>query len=239
MVRIALCDDNQQIVDYYQQLITECAAKNDIVVKFERYESGEQMLFMLSDRPNDVDIIYLDILMGKMDGVETARRLRGIGCVAQIIFLTTSDEYVFEAFDAEPYYYIVKDEMPVGKFKDIFLKAAESVRLRENDFITISYGGVKVKLHLDEILFFEVQNRIVTVHTNHDSIDYYAKLEDIENMLRDKDFVRTHRSFLVNSYYIQKLTRTSLQLTNGQELPISEKYSQSVKQQFSKYLLKL
>ena len=239
MVKIALCDDNPQILNYYQSIITECAEKNGIVVKFERFESGEQMLFLLSDRPNDVDIIYLDILMGKMDGIETARRLRAIGCVAQIIFLTTSDEYVFEAFDAEPYYYIVKDEMPTVKFKDIFLRAAESVKLRENDFITVSYGGVKVRLNLDEILYFEVQNRIVTVHTSRESIDYYAKLEDIEKMLADKDFVRTHRSYLVNSYYIQKLTRTSLQLTNGQELPISEKYSQSVKQEFSKYLLKI
>jgi len=239
MLNVAICDDNPQVLEYYHSLLTECAVESGVEVKFSMYESGEQLLFMLSDCPNDVDIIYLDILMGKMDGLETAKRLREIGCMAHIIFLTTSDEYVFEAFEAEPFYYIVKDEMPVRKFKDIFQKAKDSVKLRENDFIIIASGGTKTKLKLDQILYFEVQNRIITIHTQNGMLDYYSRLEDVEQQLSGKGFVRTHRSYLVNCYYIQKLKRSSLFLTDGTEIPVSGKYTQSVQEEFSKYLLKL
>ena len=194
---------------------------------------------MLSDHPNEVDIIYLDILMGKMNGVETARRLREIGCLAQIIFLTTSDEYVFEAFEVEPFYYIVKDDMTVRKFKEIFLKVKDSVRLKEEDFISVTSNGAKEKLKLDSILYFEVQNRVITVHMRDSEFSYYSRLEEVEELLAERGFVRIHRSYLVNCYYIKKLSRNGLVLNNETELPVSEKYSQNVQQQFSKYLLKI
>lgn len=239
MIKVALCDDNPKIMDYYCSIIQESAAEISAEVKITRYESGEQLLFMLSDTPNEVDLIYLDILMGKMNGIETARRLRELGCMACIIFLTTSDEYVFEAFDTGPFYYIVKDEMPLNKFKDVFHHAVDTMKLKENDFISIAYGGTMVKLKLDQILYFEVRNRLVTVHTGKGSLEYYAKLEDVENILADKGFVRIHRSYLVNCYYIHKLTRTCLNLQDGTELPVSAKYSPGVQQQFSKYLLSI
>jgi DNA-binding LytR/AlgR family response regulator len=239
MIKIALCDDNPQVVNYYRTLLSDSAKESGSDVKITEYESGEQLLFMLSDHPNDVDIIYLDILMGKMNGVETARRLRELGCYAQIIFLTTSDEYVFEAFDVEPFYYIVKEDMTVRKFKEIFLKVRDSVRLKEGDYISITINGTKEKLRLDSILYFEVQNRVITIHMKDANISYYSRLEEVEALLTDKGFTRIHRSYLVNCYYINKLSRKSLTLSNGTELPVSEKYTQNVQQQFSKYLLKI
>jgi DNA-binding LytR/AlgR family response regulator len=218
--------------------LNSTAAENGIEIKVILYESGEQILFMLSDHPNDVDIIYLDILMGKMNGIETAKRLREIGCLAQIIFLTTSDEYVFEAFDVSPFYYIVKDEMPTRKFKDVFLKAKESVRLKESDYIIITSSGTKEKIRLDLVLYFEVKNRIITAHLKSSEVDYYSKLEDVERTLTGKDFIRIHRSYLVNCFYIEKLSRSSLTLTDGTVLPVSEKYSEKVQKSFSMYLLK-
>ena len=239
MIRIVICDDNPEAVEYYRTILSNSARESNTDIKITEYASGEQLLFMLSECPNDVDIIYLDILMGKMNGVETARRLRELGCLAQIIFLTTSDEYVFDAFEAEPYYYIVKDAIPIRKFKEIFLKVKDTVRLREEDYISINTGGAKEKLKLDNILYFEIQNRVITVHLRDYNTSYYARLEEVESQLAEKGFVRIHRSYLVNCYYINKLSRNTLLLTNGTELPVSEKYTQSVQQEFSKYLLKI
>lgn len=239
MVKVALCDDNPQVISYYCNIIGHSAAEVGVDVKIIPYESGEQLLFMLSDSPNAVDIIYLDILMGKMNGIETAKRLREIGCMAAIIFLTTSDEYVFEAFDTSPFYYIVKDEMPLNKFKEIFRRAVSTIKLKENDYVSIAYGGTTVKLELSKITYFEVLNRLITVHTADSSIEYYEKMENVEKALEGKGFVRIHRSYLVNCYYIHKLTRTAVCLADGSELPVSAKYSHSVQQQFSKYLLSI
>ena len=239
MIKIAICDDNPIVVEYYKALILDSAKENDVDVKITEFISGEQLLFILSDHPNEVDVIYLDILMGKMNGIETARRLRELGCFAQIIFLTTSDEYVFEAFEVEPFYYIVKDEMSNGRFKEIFRKVKDTVRLKEEDFISVTNNGMIEKLKLDSILYFEVQNRIVTIHLKDGTVDFYSRMEEIEEQLAERGFVRIHRSYLVNCYYIVKLSRNSLNLSDGTCLPVSEKYTQMVQQQFSKYLLKL
>jgi DNA-binding LytR/AlgR family response regulator len=129
--------------------------------------------------------------------------------------------------------------MPLNKFKDIFRRAVNTIKLKENDFISIAYGGTTVKLELSKIIYFEVLNRLITVHTADSSIEYYGKMESVENALREKGFVRIHRSYLVNCYYIHKLNRTTVCLANGQELPVGVKYSHAVQQQFSKYLLSI
>jgi two-component system response regulator LytT len=239
MIRVIICDDNKSILDLYSTMLGDTAKAAKIDAKIICMESGEQLLFNLSDEPNSVDIIYLDILMARMNGIETARKLREIGCMAELIFLTSSSEYVFQGFDSNPFYYIVKDEMPTKKFKDIFLRAVASARLRAERFITISFGGNTMKLALDKIRYFEVQNRLVTVHTLDNDISYYSTLEEIEGMLGGKGFVRIHRSYLVNCYYIQRLTRTQVFLAQGTELPVSAKYAGSVQKMFSDYLIEV
>ena len=239
MIRVILCDDNKKILDFYANMLNEAARAADIEVKIICMESGEQLLFNLSDKPNDADIIYLDILMARMNGIETASKLREIGCMAELIFLTSSNEYVFQGFDCNPFYHIVKDEMTAQKFKDIFLRAVASVQKRADRFIKITFGGSTVKVVLDKIIYIEVQNRLVTVHTTDNDISYYSTLEIVEKMLEGKGFVRIHRSYLVNCYYIHRLSRTQVSLTDGTELPVSAKYAASVQKAFSNYLIEI
>lgn len=239
MVRVVLCDDNRNILDLYSSLLTETAKDAGVDIKIICMESGEQLLFSLSDDPNSIDIIYLDILMARMNGIEVARKLREIGCLSEIIFLTSSSEYVFQGFDSNPFYYIVKDDMPAKKFKDIFLRAISSVKQRGERFISITFGGNTTKLPLDKIQYFEVQNRLVTVHTTDSNFSYYSTLEDIEKLLDGKGFARIHRSYLVNCYYIQRLSRTQVVLTMGAVLPVSSKYAATVQRTFSDYLIEV
>ena len=239
MLRVILCDDNLYVLDYYKSLLKSAASENQIDIKLTCFESGEQLLFNLSDSPNMADIIYLDILMGQTNGIETARRLREIGCVATLVYLTTSNEYVFEAFDTNPFYYIGKDEMPEKKFKDVFLKAVNSVSLKRNSYILATVGSTNLRLALDKIKYFDVQNRLITAHTADSDVEYYYRLDELEQDLRGKGFMRIHRSFLVNCFYIQKLSRTQLTLLDGTELPVSAKYSDAVKDAFSNYLIQV
>lgn len=237
MLNIILCDDNPQALGVYEDMLKKTSVTNHIDTKITLFESGEQLLFNLSDAPNSADIIYLDILMGPTNGIEIARKLRELGFVSILIFLTSSNEYVFESFDSTPYYYIVKDETSEKKFNDIFLKAADSVKLKRTNYIVISIGNTNIKLSIDKIKYFEVRNRIITVHTVNDDFDYYARLDDLEVQMSDRGFARIHRSYLINCYYIHKLSRTQVVLTDGTELPVSAKYTDSVKDAFSNYLI--
>ncbi len=102
MLKIFLCDDDLDARAQYAGLIKKAAKKNKVEITISYFKSGEELLFFLADSPNQADIIYLDILMNKLNGLDTAKRLRELGCSSEIIFLTTSEDYVFDAYDISP-----------------------------------------------------------------------------------------------------------------------------------------
>ncbi|QHQ61519.1 response regulator [Anaerocolumna sedimenticola] len=240
MVTIFLCDDNKQTINKYDSLITYLAKKNRITFTLSTYESGEALLFHLADSPNLADIIYLDVLMGTLNGVDTAKRLRELGCDSQIIFLTTSEDYVFEAFDASPVQYLIKNSTSVERFEEILLRAISRAEGRKTEMFVYESGGVRKVIPMKEISYFEIWKRLVKVHTkNGESVEYYGTMEQLEKQMQDKDFLRVHRSYMVNLQYIGKFTRPSLILKTGEVIPIGVTYAKLVDQAFSEYISRL
>lgn len=133
MLKIFLCDDNSESIKKYSELIARAATQYHIDIRFATFASGESLLFHLSEAPEDADIIYLDILMGKTNGVDTAKALRRVGCKAEIIFLTTSEDYVYDAFEVTPVQYLLKERTSQEKFDRVFLKAVELSTKRKRD----------------------------------------------------------------------------------------------------------
>lgn len=86
MITIFLCDDNSQAVERYSTLIKRIAEKNQINITLSVFYSGESLIFHTSDSPDLPDIIYLDVLMGSLNGINTAKQLRELGCNAEIVF---------------------------------------------------------------------------------------------------------------------------------------------------------
>lgn len=240
MLKIALCDDNHNSIEQYAQLLLRVAEKNQIKMELSYFDSGESLLFHYSDVPEQVDIIYLDILMNKMDGLETARKLRDFGCKAQIIFLTSCEEYVYEAFDVNAIHYLLKEDTSIDKFEKVFLKAAEGVSKKEDERFVFEFGGETGIIPMEQISYFEIWQRLVTVHYgNGERAKFYATMEQLEEKLRGKNFVRVHRSFLVHLPYITKFQHQSLRLKTGEEVPIGITYMQSLKKIFSDYITRL
>ena len=239
MVTLFLCDDNQQMIDKYSRLITRCANKNRIPITLSAFNSGEALLFHLSDSPNQADIIYLDILMGYLNGMETAKKLRELGCNSEIIFLTTSEDYVFEAFDIAPVHYLIKDSTSSEKFEQIFLRAISLAEEKKTELFVCESGSTRKVIPMKDISYFEIWKRVVMVHYKvGEKFEYYGTMEQLERQMLEKDFIRVHRSYLVNLRYIAKFQRQNLVLKTGQVIPIGITYMKQVKEAFSKYIFR-
>ncbi|AOT71822.1 LytR/AlgR family response regulator transcription factor [Geosporobacter ferrireducens] len=237
MVTVFLCDDNQKTIEHYSRLIAKITQKHHIEMTLSAFNSGEELLFHLSDSPDQADIIYLDILMGTLNGMDTARQLRAYGCKAEIIFLTTSEDYVYDAFDITPVQYLLKDATGEDKFEQVFLRAVDLAEKKATDMFLCESGNTQKIIPIKEISFFEIWKRVVTVHHNgKETIEFYGTLEQLERQLRDKDFVRVHRSYLVHLPYIAKFQQQSLLLKTGENIPIGVTYLKQVKQLFSDYI---
>ncbi|MBU5308301.1 LytTR family DNA-binding domain-containing protein [Clostridioides mangenotii] len=236
MLEVFLCDDTESIIEKYKNILLNISKEKDIKINITTFSSAEHLLFDLEGKDCYADIIFLDILMGKMNGIELAKILRSRGCKSEIIFLTTSVEYVFESFDALPFNYIIKDKVTPKKFEEVFLKAASTVDRKKTDMFVCESGSVVKKIPLNDILFFEVRNRITTVYYGESSFNFYSSMDKIEVSLAKKHFIRTHRSYLVNLRNVDKIEKNNIIITNGISVPLSLSNSKNVKSTFSKYL---
>lgn len=237
MLTIYLCDDNLEILNRYTKLLEKIAKKNNVDVMISTFSSGERLLFHLSGSPNQADIIYLDILMGYLNGMDTGRKLRALGCKSEIIYLTTSEDYVFDAYDVSPVNYLVKAKTSTAKFEEVFLRAVTLAQKKETDMFVCESGRVQKLIPVNEVSFFEIRKRIVTVHYNrNETISFYSALAQLEEQLLHKNFVRVHRSYIVNLTYIANFAQNSLGLKTGVEIPIGVTYMKQVRQAFQEYI---
>lgn len=228
-MQIAICDDENEIRNMIARYVKIFSP--DCFVKL--YQSGEELL----DDRQVFDLIFLDIHLGGRNGMDIARQLRKNGSQSIIIFITALEEYIFQAFDVGAFHYLVK---PIDKVKFFeVLKCAvakwnEQSTLEqlmpEEKSITVKIGTTTNKIYRKEIIYIESDNRKVILHKADSTLEFYAKLSDLEQSL-DDDFARIHRSFLVNMKYILKYNATSVTLENGENIMMAkQKYGEFVKQ---------
>ncbi|MEY8356392.1 LytTR family DNA-binding domain-containing protein [Lachnospiraceae bacterium 54-53] len=237
MVKIALCDDSREIVEKYAELIAGCAERNNLEIELSCFYSGESLLFYLTGDPDQVDIIYLDILMDKTDGMETARKLRDSNCNAQIVFLTSCEDYVYEAFDVEAVQYMLKAETTDDKFERVFLKAVELASQKKKEMFICEFDGEKIIVPIHQISYFEIWKRIVAVYYGEGQIaKFYASMDQLEKQFSEKGFVRVHRSYMVHLSYISRFDHQKLILKTGAVIPVGGTYTNGLKRKFSEYI---
>ena len=233
-MRIAICDDEKNI----RELIANKVEKQYPDAEIVFFQSGEELL--LSDE--FIDILFLDIQMSGIDGMETARELRKKDKSVILIFVTAVEEYVFQAFDVGAFNYIVKP-IDDGKFSDVLHRAVDewsSQNINEKEpeerYVLINNSGVHTKVILDEIVYAEVFNRKVVIHKLDGEIEYYGKMSDLESLAGDS-FFRPHRAYLINFKYVEKYDATTIYLERGTALMAKQNYPEFVKK-YMKYIQK-
>lgn len=236
MIWIYLCDDNQSILDKYENRIQVAASNNGFSIATKKFLSGESLLFNLQDNPNEADIIYLDILMKNLNGIETAKKLREYGCDSEIIYLTTSEDYVFSSFDVNAYNYIIKDKFSDNKFESILIKAIHLAKRKKQEIFKCSRNHIIKHIPIHSISYFESVARLVTVHYDNKTFSFYSNMNTLMDYLSNKGFIQCHRSYIVNMRYISEIDKSDLVLIDSTRIPLGSSYVKDIKYTFALYL---
>ena len=174
----------------------------------------------------DFDIIFLDIQMEGMGGIEAARTLRQSGVDAVVVFITGIREYVFETFDVSAFHYLLKP-IEEQKFMEVLGRAEEEARKRKGQrerqiFIRAKNQGYT--LNLNSILYIESRGKKVEIHTTdmEDIIESYATMDELEGQLGG-GFYRCRREYLVNMAHIARYDSDSIFLSSGEKVYLTRK----------------
>lgn len=213
--KIAICDDNHADVKYISELVKEWAHTRKKQITINSFPSAEAFLFHYTEQ-KDYDILLLDVEMGEMDGVSMAKAVRKDNQSVQIVFITGYSDYIAEGYEVAALHYLVK---PVHeeKLMDVLDRAAERLK-KDEGILLLELPGETVRIPFLEIRYLDVQRNYVTVHGRQ---DYTVKhtLSELEARL-DERFYRIGRSFIINLYFIRKVTKTEVYLSDDTVLPL-------------------
>ena len=216
MINIAICDDEKYISDKVKKLALDFFHRKNVEIKISQFGSGEELL-----RYNkSIDILFLDIQMDGIDGMETARKLRSQNYKGYLIFITVLKEMVFQAFEVQAYDYLVKpieEEYFDKKMERLFA----SMQNANEANLLVQKGYESNIISFDDIIFCEIIDRKIYLHLKSgEVIDYYDRIENLETKL-DGRFFKCHRSYLINLSYLKSYKNGMAYMINDQTIPVS------------------
>ena len=219
MINIAVCDDEKCMSEKIKKMAEAFFRKKNTDISVVEYSSGEELL-----KSNEgIDILFLDIGMRGMDGIETARRLRAHGYNGFLVFITVLKEMVFRSFEVQPFDYLVKpvQEEHFEKTMERLFRSMQEMRTTEKANLLVRKGYESNIISFQDIICCEIIDRKVYLYlASGEVIDYYDRIDNLEKKL-DGRFFRCHRSYLINLNHLKSYRNNTAYMADGKEIPVS------------------
>ena len=232
LLYILICSDITPDADRLESMLREIASANDISVVIDVFSDIDSICFMIEDIYPKVDLVYIDMDYPDNGGLKIANRLRMNGYIGDIVFISDSDRYALSGYDFGILNYVIKKDTPADKFEHVFLSSFSRKKARDRDTLLLSCAGETICVPVEDIRYFEISARVVTVHyrdgIRERTFEFYSSMKKLETQLSSRGFIRIHKSFLVNAGYISEITLKQVFLYNGASVPIGKKYMEKL-----------
>lgn len=224
-MRIVICDDEAGYRRLLHEKILQDSIANDYEAEILEFEDGEKLLS--SELARAADVYFLDIQMeqGTDDGIQAARDLRIRGEKGLIVYVTGFIDYVQTGYEVKAFRYLLKSQIQ-DKLSQVLTDIRQE--LSGEEIFSFQSGRETVRVNQRRILYLESDKRQLHLVTQEAEYRFYSTLEEVQKELGEQ-FLRCHRSFLVNMEWIERYTSDSLKLRGGVVIPVSRSYAKEVK----------
>lgn len=235
MLQIAVCDDEQFYREKIKCLLEQYLHEHHPEYAIQTFSSGSEFL---SVQENNVkyDVVFLDINMDQIDGIQTAKQIRTFHSDTFIVFVTAFIDYALEGYKVNAIRYILKDklETAVSECMNAILQKMQKKQ------VVFAFSDGERTLYTDNILYVESSRHKCIFsymssfagETGIVSYPIYEKLDTVEQTLSAYSFLRIHKSYLVNMKHIRKISNYTVLLDTGEKLPIPKLRYQAVRAKF-------
>lgn len=234
MISIGICDDEAPTRRALRTPLERKLQLLGISYRILEYDSGEALF----SHPESeyLDILFLDIEMKQMNGMETAKNLRKRNSHTLLIFVTAYPDFVFQGYEVHAFHYILKP-YEEHKIQAVLEQALEELGRDREPYFTLERKSGILKIPLKKVLAFSSDRRKVVIFLNDGSRpDFYGKLDEVESGLPDY-FVRCHNRHLVNLNFVSALEKDRC-ICGALQFPVSRAFRQPLEIAFARLLLR-
>lgn len=233
-MKVIVCDDDKEFVDQISEFFDKYKIENQKSFLLYYFNDAEMMFEFYKKTPN-IEIIILDIVFVHSNGIEVARRIRELNTKTRIFFVSAYEKYAIKGYGLSVDEYLLKP-LKYTEFKEAINRALLKLQVKKNGIFIESTDQGKIVIDLDDILFFETDNRKVKIHTTEGLFTTYRRMKVYEQRLKGEPFCRCHAAFIVNLLYVSRIKDNSVFLKDGSEVMISKKRKKAFMSAFAKYV---
>ena len=229
MIRIGICDDEQHVREKIGLFLTEMEIEG---VELYYFSLGKELLrFRMI---NDLDLLYLDIQLPDLTGMEVAHQIRKKGYEGSIIFLTNYDNYLEEGYEVNAFRYRLKPYERKLFEKDIrlWLTQQGTVQSARISILTKEYNHL---IKLSDIIYLEIRRGHVVVVCTEKIYESTQSMEYFEKKLDGKGFLSPYHKILINEKHILSYDMKSVTMSNQEVIPISRRKLMEFRKQLVGY----
>lgn len=234
--RIAVCDDEQIALNIIHRNLKLQLDKMQVSYELACYSDAKELRNSIF-RQKQYDILFLDIDMPGLNGIELGEHLRKHQYDSFIVFISNRSDLVFDSLKIQPFRFVRKNRfreeigIVIKDLMDAFVQ-------KEAGYLLLKQGQTVFKVNPYEIVYVESQRKIQCVHMVEQKIEITDSFTNLKEQLSDFGFIQTHRSYLVNYRFIASIQKSDLMLDNGEWIPVGRQRIREVKEEFQRLSLK-
>ncbi len=234
VLRIGICDDDSAARESLQLACERILRDRSGEVQVFAFSSGEGVLRWLEKHPDELDVLFLDIEMGGISGMDTARRIRAQGRNLVLVFVTGFADYVFDGYSVNALDYLLKPCRD-SKLRGVLQRALGQLHQHAPETFTVKNAEGMFRVEKSKIRYLKSDKRVITLVTDERAYSYYGKLDDAETELGE-GFIRLHQRYLARAGAIERIEGASAWVC-GEALPISRANHQKALLIFARNML--
>lgn len=238
MYRIALCDDEVLLSSEYEEKIESYFKESSLTVEIDVFSSGESLLKYVNNQQTNYQMIFLDIEMNGMNGIEVAKKIRTIDTDVLICYLTSYTEYTLESFEVSPFRYLLK---PLTQENLIVTLGAAIEEIEDKrNYLFIKIGKKQHQLMQGEIIIIRSElGRKLNVQLEYgEELSFYGKLIAVEEKLNRLFFAKANQGTIVNMRFIDRIEDDLIIMKNNEFISISRRQKKHFRALYSKFIEK-
>ena len=233
MLRIAICDDDEYDRSAVWEIVSGILSQKQIQSEIEQHKRGVDLLDELIQKK--YDLILLDIQMPEISGFMAAEQIYSMTGGDNLIFVSNEEDMVFQSLQFRPFRFVRKSQLK----QDLTMAINSWIEKNSDDeYIEIKLNSGTVTLPLNEIVYMEIKNHILHIHTLEEERTFRGNLSDYVYLTEQKKFLRPHNSYLCNLKYVYEVERENVVMSNGERIHISRGRFDECKKGYLGYIRK-